>query len=349
MLLQHNVTLIVVDEGDLTLRKRNDSILTGLKHEYYGPSERERWFKERFGGSCQKYLEVIPKKCHAETSFGFLVAYEENPDVIIELDDDVLPVRESKLVDWHLENLFNDAGVTVNSRGEWYNTIENLELKTASRPFPRGHPYLKEARSTNYNWVNNGGKCVLNMGLWTGNLDLDALTILYNSGINGRLLIEANQCKRSKVIVEEGTYFAVCSMNTAFLSKIIPAFYQLYMNFMTIDRFDDIWSGIFLKKITDHLGDKVCLGHPIVYHNKRPRNVFGDLRKELEGLIVNEVLWRIVNEIELDGNSYWDCYRSLIDGLKNTLDQFKEDTHRKFIQAQVEKMEIWLEIVDELL
>jgi hypothetical protein len=51
-------------------------------------------------------------------------------------------------------------------------------------------------------------------------------------------------------------------MNTSFVSKIIPAFYQLYMKHMGVDRFNDIWSGIFLKKIVDHLGDNISLGTP---------------------------------------------------------------------------------------
>lgn len=62
------------------------------------------------------------------------------------------------------------------------------------------------------------------------------------------MLYKSRSCKREKVIVGKGTYLAVCSMNTSFTPEIIPAFYQLYMNFMGVDRFDDIWSGIFLKK-----------------------------------------------------------------------------------------------------
>jgi len=214
--------------------------------------------------------------------------------------------------------------------------------------FPRGHPYSRENRRKEYAWTHDAGKCILNMGLWTGNLDLDALTILYNGGTDGRLFMEA-KCNRNKVIVEKGTYFAVCSMNTAFTAKIIPAFYQLYMNFMGVDRFDDIWSGIFLKKVADYLGDKVCLGQPTVYHNKRSRNAFSDLRKELEGMVINEVLWRTVDEAEINGSSYWDCYNSLIiNGLEKKINRFNELNHRKFIEKQIEKMKLWLEIVDKV-
>jgi len=83
----HHVKLIIIDEQDYRLRNRNIKHLQGLEFDFYGPTEREKWFRDRFGGVYEKYLYVIPKGCHAETSFGFLIAWEENADVVIELDD----------------------------------------------------------------------------------------------------------------------------------------------------------------------------------------------------------------------------------------------------------------------
>jgi len=121
-LLKHDATIIVIDEGDLTIRRRNNMLLDGLKYRYYGPIERKEWFRDRFGENFQRFLEIIPERCHAETSFGFLIAYEEDADVVIELDDDVFG-QNNDFVEGHLSNLYNDSGVTVNSQGKWYNTI----------------------------------------------------------------------------------------------------------------------------------------------------------------------------------------------------------------------------------
>lgn len=349
VLIHNDVELLVIDEGDQHVRKKNSEILTGLNHKYYGPSERKKWFDMRFGGSAQKYQEVIPNQCHAETSFGFLATYEKNPDMILELDDDVFPLNDNNIINLHSENLFGKTGITIDSESKWYNTIENLDISFPFCSFfPRGHPYSDDTRSNEYSLSERGGLCVLNMGLWTGNLDLDALTLLYNGGLDGRLFVEGEKCKRNKVIIGLGTYFATCSMNTAFKPEIIPAFFQLYMNFMGIDRFDDIWSGLFLKKIADQLGHKICVGQPVVNHNKRPRDVFSDLRKELEGLIMNETLWKMVEKTELSGNDYWTCYSSLIDGLKKDLKDFKIPCHRKFVKKQLEKMNLWLKILDKI-
>ncbi|MEM2137343.1 MAG: hypothetical protein QXI93_05250 [Candidatus Methanomethylicia archaeon] len=343
----HDIKVIVVDEGDESIRKVNSEILSKVKYEYYGPRERESWFKERFGASFERYLSLIPERCHAETSFGFLKAFEDGADVIIELDDDVHIF--SDFVKGHIENLSNDDGVTVNSNGKWYNTIENLSININGKIFPRGHPYESTCRLEDYIWSNVGGDCVLNMGLWNGHPDLDALTLIHYGGLDGRGSIEGLGLKRNKIIVGKGTYFSICSMNTSFISKIIPAFYQLYMNFMGVDRFDDIWSGIFLKRISDHIGDNVCLGKPLCRHDKRVRNVFKDLLKETNGLEMNEYIWKICENIDFSSKTYPDCYLELAYSFEKNIERwFKDGFHIKFWKFQIEKMRRWVELIDRL-
>ncbi|MDI9644454.1 MAG: hypothetical protein QFX35_04450 [Candidatus Verstraetearchaeota archaeon] len=336
--------VIVVDEGSQEVRSRNEKILSSLEHAFYGPEERERWFRDRFGACYQKYLQVIPKRAHAETSFGFLVAFEEGADFIVELDDDVFIMG---VVQGHSENLFGEGGLTVRSKSRWYNTLDSIAINTSGRFFPRGHPYSPDTRVEDYIWEGSGGSCVLNMGHWVGNPDFDALTILYHSGMDGRCGIRGERLLREKVIVGKGTYFAVCSMNTSFIPKIVPAFYQLYMNTMGVDRFDDIWSGIFLKRVADHLGDRVCLGKPAGTHDKRPRSVFKDLRSEMDGMVLNESVWRFVDG-DLSGSSYADAYLSLADLLERGASGLDNENYRKFLALQVEMMRRWVEIVDRL-
>jgi len=349
---RHDVRIVVIDEGDQALRKHNSKILSNLpngSYAFYGPKEREHWFKSRFNSGYYQYLSVIPEKCHAETSFGFLVAYENEAPIVIEVDDDVLAVPDHDLVEGHRRNLIESQGVRVHAKNKWYNSLENLSLNSHKKKFPRGHPYASRCRDENYEWIEVGGKCVLNMGLWSGAPDFDALTILYHGGLNGVCKIKAESINREKIIVGEGTYFAICSMNTGFLSKIIPAFYQLYMNHMEIDRYDDIWSGLFLKKVADHLGDNVCLGAPLVYHDKRPRDTFKDLKKEIEGMVMNERLWRVIDELSIDGNNYTDAYLSLTENLQRHLSKIALNAyHEKFMKIQMTKMRKWTEITDKL-
>ncbi|HPC27887.1 MAG TPA: hypothetical protein PKX17_04085 [Candidatus Methanomethylicus sp.] len=336
--------IVVVDEGNAAVRGRNSRILGGIPVDYYGPAERIAWFKERFGEDYERYLSVIPERAHAETSFGFLIALEQGADFVVELDDDVFI---SSLITGHREGLFDEGGVTVSSPSRWYNSLDVITMNSPGRFFPRGHPYSCAQRAEKYAWRSSGGRCVVNMGHWIGNPDFDALTILYNGGLDGRCGVKGLSLNREKVIVDKGTYFAVCSMNTSFVPKVIPAFYQLYMNVMGVDRFDDIWSGIFVKRVADHLGDKVCLGKPAGTHDKRPRSVFKDLRKEMDGMILNETVWQMIDG-DLTGKTYADAYLSMTNLLEKGMRTIADETYRKFMALQVEKMRLWVDVVDKI-
>jgi len=344
-----DVHIVIVDEVEDATRKYNQKIMSSFDNvHFYGVKERRQWFKSHFGSAWSKYECVIPEKCHAETSFGFIVAFEEGADVIIELDDDVA-LNQGYDLGWHLRNSFNNEGFSVSAKGKWYNTIENLVLNKEVIVFPRGHPYEEKCRLERYEWKNGSSPSVLNMGLWSGEPDLDALTLIFYNGLNGACSLKSHGLKREKVVIEKGTYFALCSMNTAFLSKIIPAFYQLYMNQLGVDRFDDIWSGLFLKKIADYMGDDVSIGAPLLAHKKIPRDSFSDLRKEMEGMDLNEGLWRVVDSMSLTGNSYLDAYVSLTQNLSATVSSLgKTRTQRDFLEVQVEKMRLWTGLIDHL-
>jgi hypothetical protein len=346
---ENNIKMIVIDEIDNAARKYNRKIMSVFDNtHFFGKKEREEWLKSRFGLAFKKYESVIPKRCHAETSFGFLVAYEEDADVIMELDDDVAP-NEDYNVGQHLCNLFSNNGTTVFAKTKWYNTMENLILNRKERVFPRGHPYDKKCRQEEYRWIDNSSTSVLNMGLWAGEPDLDALTLIYHSGLDGSCHLKGVGLKREKVIVGKDTYFAICSMNTSFLSKIIPAFYQLNMNQLGIDRFDDIWSGLFLKKIADYMRDNVSIGAPLLAHKKVTRDSFSDLRKEMEGIDLNERVWRVVDGMSLSGNSYLDAYISLTRSLSIAVPSLgKTKAQHDFLKMQVEKMQTWASLVDSL-
>jgi len=104
-------------------------------------------------------------------------------------------------------------------------------------------------------------------------------------------------------------------MNLAIKTKIIPAFYFLLMGpEYPFDRFDDIWSGIFLKKIADHLGDYISGGEPFIWHD-RASNAEVNIKKEAPGKTVNQYLWRDIDKIELRSDSYQNCYIELADKL----------------------------------
>ena len=105
-------------------------------------------------------------------------------------------------------------------------------------------------------------------------------------------------------------------MNLAFTREVTPLMYFPLMGKdpdgrpWGFDRYDDIWAGVFAKKILDHLGLAVANGSPFVEHKKASDPVT-NLVKEKRGMKVNETLWRIIEDTVLTSKSTTACYREL--------------------------------------
>ena len=236
---------------------------------------------------------IISRRTDCIRSFGFLKAAQAGADVIVTMDDDCLPILEGDPYFFarHLEELDEPA---VGSA--WDSTVEGVT--------PRGVPYFSAHRS----W-----RTVANIGLWEGLLDLDAPTRL----LQRRLQLPSTLKSGTAV---PGKYLPMCGMNLAFRVELLPAMYFLLMGRgFEFDRFGDIWCGILVKRICDHLRLAMRFGPPCVYHSGAS-NVFKNLKKESAGLRANEYFWQVVDGIVLTGDSVAECYRQLAKELPSHLD-----------------------------
>jgi len=333
-------TFIVIDEGEH--RSYNKNVLSEREASFFGPREREEWFKQR--NISKKLRDLIPKKCHAESSFGLLVALEKGADYCFFFDDDV--IVNNSILDEHINVLNSETLLAVSSSTHWYNT---LRLTDSPRGLhPRGFPFSLRGETPRYTFKTKTGRTILNQGLWTESPDLDSFTILMNGGSieTGVCPIRISTVKNS-VALDAATFTTVCSMNLAFRSEIIPAFYQLPMNEFGLDRYDDIWSGLFVKKIADKLGYYTSCGVPACQHSRRPRLLINDFKKELIGFHINEVLWELVLEEDLYSKNYADCYYELAQKLAKKSSVFRGVT-RKIFENITSKMKLWTRLIDKI-
>jgi hypothetical protein len=137
-------------------------------------------------------------------------------------------------------------------------------------------------------------------------------------------------------------------MNLAFRREVIPAFYQLPMddNEWDVGRFDDIWSGVFLKRTCDVLGKRIYNGFPLCEHNKAPRSTFDDLNNEVPGLELNEHLWRLVADVGEEADSYRAVFRAMATEL--AAGDFEQLNNGAFLNYVGEQMHDWLDCLDAL-
>ncbi|MFX1521397.1 MAG: hypothetical protein ACFFCD_15925, partial [Promethearchaeota archaeon] len=249
------IKALVIDEEPNKVRAKNKELFSDVDTEFWGKKEREQYFQDRFGQQWEKYEKLIPRRAHSETSFGLILAYEEEPNCVIMIDDDTYPSMDYDYLSIHEQVIENSISVknAIGSKNKWYNVLTNLELEMEGL-YPRGYPYDQDARE-NFSYYEEriDGKIVLNQGLWINDPDLDAVTILAQGGLNGKPRSKSIRLKDQNTVLAKNVYLTVCTMNLAFSPEVIPAFYQLPMGpEEKIDRFDDIWSGLFLKKVCDH-------------------------------------------------------------------------------------------------
>ncbi len=222
-------------------------------------------------------------------SYGFLKAYRMGADVIITLDDDCYP-EEDNYIKKHLENL------EFRNPEHWINTYPDPKWM-----YTRGIPYQ----------VRDKVKVGVSHGLWSGALDLDAKTEIALP----RLLSEKFSGP-VRNIIPFNYFYPMCSMNLAFRREMTPFMYFPMMGMMETgqpwpyDRYDDIWAGLFSKKIMDHLGWGVISGSPFIKHSKVSKPHINH-EKEKRGMIENEKLWKAVEKVRLTKFTPKDCYVEL--------------------------------------
>jgi hypothetical protein len=315
----------------------------GVAGEVFDGRRRETWLADHGVGD---YDHLIPARSHAQTSFGLCYLWAHDHPYGVFIDDDTRPHDDVDFFGTHLDNLTTERTVeSVQSDENWVNVLyhaaENHGL------YPRGYPYaaMDETIETGEREV---GDVVASQGLWTNVPDLDAVRILMDGDLQGQAETRLTAADFGPdFVVEPGHYLTVCSMNLGFKREVVPAFYQLPMddNEWSVGRFDDIWSGVFLKRAADVLGKDVLTGDPLCRHDKAPRSTFDDLHNEVAGLELNEHLWELVDDAGGDADTYADAFAAMADAL---LEADADYRNGDFLAHVGEYMHDWLACLDEL-
>jgi hypothetical protein len=316
----------------------------GVAGEVFDGSRREEWFADN---GVDEYAHLVPAASHAQTSFGLLYLWAGDFDYGVFIDDDTLPHDEWDFFGRHMANLAFEGDVeSVRSDEQWVNVL--YQAFDDHGLYPRGYPYaaMDETVETGVRTVDH---VVASQGLWTNVPDLDAVRILMDGDLQGQAQTRTSKADfTGDFVADPGQYLTVCSMNLAFRREIVPAFYQLPMddNAWDVGRFDDIWSGVFLKRAADVLGHDVLTGYPLCEHNKAPRPTFDDLNNEVPGLELNEHLWEYVDDVGSGAETYAEAFAAMADRLAEG--DFSDLNNGAFLTHCGEYMRDWLDCLDEL-
>ena len=332
--------------------------------EVFDETRREAWYDHH---GVAEYGELIPAASHAETSFGLLYMWADPTfEYGVFIDDDTLPHEDADYFGRHLQNLAFAGDVErVRSDTQWVNVL--YQRADEHGLYPRGYPYAAMDETVETDTATlDGGSVVASQGLWTNVPDLDAVRILMDGDLEGQAQTRTTAADFERdFVAAPGHYLTVCSMNLAFRREVVPAFYQLPMddNEWEVGRFDDIWSGVFLKRACDVLGTQIYSGGPLCEHNKAPRSTFDDLHNEVAGLELNEHLWELVDDVEPtdvdadltdcaepgdrpDAADYAAVYAAMADRLADGT--FESYRNGAFLTYVGEHMREWLDCLDAI-
>lgn len=202
--------------------------------------------------------------------FGFLVSRKK---YIVSIDDDCLPAKDDKgcVIDAVAQHIVN---LTTPATPFFFNTLYDPFRKGAD--FVRGYPFS----------LRSGVNCALSCGLWLNLADLDAPTQALKPGLRNSRYVDA------VITIPCRAMMPISGINMAFDRELIgpsllPALRLGGEGKVRWETMEDVWSGMCVKVVADHLGLGVKSGLPYVWRRDRG-NPVESLKKEWEGVRLME-------------------------------------------------------------
>jgi len=312
----------------------------GYEASYYGIQE-QKGIINRF----PSLDGIIPYDSDCRRNLGYLIAAEKGTDVIISIDDDNFPVDDYFKL--HEIVTYNHTFPAAVSENGWFNPCSLLQVEPSWRIYSRGFPYSK--RWTDCSKVEDRteeGRVVLNLGLWLGSPDVDAITNLARP-------TKVVGIKHNRVMLARNTFTPINTQNTALALDLLPCFYYVPMgamiNGVTLDRYGDIWTGIFANKIINHIRDRICIGRPLTDHRRNVHNLFKDLMCEIWGMILTNYLVNLIIDCEIYSKNYADAYLELADELAKRTSTHENADVKKYFRKLSKAMYSWVNVCQAIL
>ncbi|PSS05043.1 UDP-arabinopyranose mutase [Actinidia chinensis var. chinensis] len=251
--------LIIVKDPDL---KEELKVAGGFNVNVYTKSDIDRVV----GSSSSTVLFSGYSCCY----FGYLMSRKK---YIISVDDDCSLAKDNKgdmidIVSQHVSNL------TTPATPFFFNTLYDPYRKGAD--FVRGYPFS----------LRNGVACALSCGLWLNLADYDAPTQALKPGHRNYRYVDA------VLTVPARTMMPVSGVNIGFDRELVgpallPALRLAAEGKFRWETVEDIWCGMCVKVVCDHMGIGVKSGLPYVWREERGDAV-ESLKKEWEGVKLME-------------------------------------------------------------
>lgn len=246
-----------------------------------------------------KMATLLPLKHYSRKNLGYLLAMAAGAEVIIETDDDNLPLPafwqpRVKTAEAHV---FRNAG--------WVNVYRYF---SDEQIWPRGFSLLHLKNSQPLIKTLESVECSIQQGLADENPDVDAIYRL-----TCRLPVTFN--KAPNIALGGGSVCPFNSQNTTWFDEAFPLLYlPSYCSF----RMTDIWRSFVAQRIAFSCGWHLLFHQSTVTQDRNDHNLMVDFSDEIKGYLHNEEIVRELKELKLvEGPSHIAdnmrrCYQLLI-------------------------------------
>lgn len=266
--------LIIIKDPDM---KEDLKIPQGFNHQIYTKSDIEKTI------GTTKFINFSG---HSSRYFGYLISSKK---YIVSIDDDCYPARDlnNNIIDaisQHMTNLKTPATPF------FFNTLYDPYCKGTD--FVRGYPFS----------LRNGVDCALSCGLWLNLPDYDAPTQVVKRNERNMRYVDA------VLTVPLQTMMPVSGINIAFDRELVgPAMISGLRlageGKLRWETMEDIWCGLCVKVVCDHLGYGVKSGLPYVRREESGSGALESMKKEWEGVKLMEEVVPFFQSVKLSKTS----------------------------------------------
>src|SRR5271157_6065624 len=302
----HAVDFIVI--GDRKTPDGAESLCKNIKNcEFWDVDTQKSWLNYK---GLDELSHHLPENSIARRNIGHLIAYLRGADSIIMLDDDNLSIPDQDFVYHHTLVGKTESIHTYQAYNGWFNVCKALEEKHGVEFYARGFPPGMRWKSKGYSLQCRAEKVAVNAGLWLNDPDIDALTRLER-----RLLTTGMKPHwPTTFALRSGTWSPWNCQNTAISREALPSYFLSPHT----GRHLDIWAGYITTFIAHAQGQVIAFGSPLAFHDRSSHNLYKDLEQEIPWIQSTDEFVRVLREAKVEGSSYSECLRSVIDALENT-------------------------------
>ena len=343
--IENDEVCFIVIGDNKTPHESYRKIQCSLKYPlfYLSPIDQKYWINDN---KLKIDSVVVPENSSRRRNIGYLFAMQTGFDNYIVIDDDNLPVKGTNWLRSHISALTRSSNkITVSSKNKYVNPCAYTKSNT-SLLYARGYPISEYFKDTFFaQSIQDCNVVDVNTALWVDDPDIDAgFHLLYDN-------VKSISVDNKSFVIGYNNYIPINSQNTMYSKRISPIFWNVHQpNVLdvSLDRFDDIWNGLFISKVLHRIGGSVSFGNPVVLHKRNSHNYNKDFKKEHIASIINCELWNYISkEIDVYSSNVIDCYREIATELC-LFTKYENDYINEAINEIGDSMIKWTNAVEQL-